>query len=84
LGSDIDEGQIEQYIAMVSSYSDPQRLIKTADQIAQISDVPLSELEERVRQRQTELEALSVEIERLKKEEQEARESVAVKIKIVF
>ena len=77
LGPDVDEGQIEQYIAMVSSSSDPQRLIKTADQIAQISDVPLSELEERVRQRQTELEALSVEIERLKKEEQEARELVA-------
>ena len=76
LGPDVDEDQIEQYIAMVSSSSDPQRLIKTADQIAQISDVPLSELEERVRQRQTELEALSVEIERLKKEEQEARELV--------
>jgi len=77
LGPDVDEAQIEQFIATVSSYSDPQRLLKAAEHIAQISDVPLSELEERVRQRQIELEVLSLEIERLKKEEQESRELVA-------
>ena len=73
-----EEDQVEQLISGLSnSNSDPQRLIKVVDQIAQISDLSLPELEERIKTRQAELSTIQYEIERLKKEEQETRELVA-------
>jgi hypothetical protein len=49
-------------VCIVSS-PDPASLIKVAGQVAQISDIPLYELEERVRQKQAEKEALQREID---------------------
>jgi len=73
-----EEDQVEQLISGLSnSNSDPQRLIKVVDQIAQISDLSLPELEERIKTRQAELSTIRYEIERLKKEEQEIRELIA-------
>jgi hypothetical protein len=49
--------------ANLVSSSDPDSLIKVAGQIAQISDIPLSELEEKVRQKQAEKERLERKVE---------------------
>jgi hypothetical protein len=56
-----------------SATSDPQRLIKATNQIAQVSDLSLPELEERIKAGQAELSTIQYEIEKLKREEQEAR-----------
>ena len=63
LGTNVTEDQIEPYIANLVSSPDPASLIKVAGQVAQISDIPLSELEETVRQKQAEKEALQREID---------------------
>jgi hypothetical protein len=60
-----------------SATSDPQRLIKATNQIAQVSDLSLPELEERIKAGQAELSTIQYEIEKLKREEQEARQLVA-------
>jgi hypothetical protein len=57
--------------------SDPQRLIKATNQIAQVSDLSLPELEERIKAGQAELSTIQYEIEKLKREEQEACQLVA-------
>ena len=63
LGTNVTEDQIEPYIANLLQFPDPASLIKVAGQVAQISDIPLSELEETVRQKQAEKEALQREID---------------------
>jgi hypothetical protein len=73
LGPDVTESQVEQYIANLSGSPNPQSLIKAAEQIAQISDVPLSELEERIKTRQAELQALEAEKVQIQKGIEEGR-----------
>jgi hypothetical protein len=73
LGPDVTESQVEQYIANLSGSPNPQSLIKAAEQIAQISDVPLSELEERIKTRQAELQALEAEKVQMQKGIEEGR-----------
>lgn len=58
MGANVSEEQIEPFIANLVSSSDPASLIKVAGQVAQISDIPLSELEEQVRQKQAEIDEL--------------------------
>ena len=60
---DKEEQQIEQLIANISTSPNPTELIATANRIAEISDIPLSELEERVRVLKCEKEALERAIE---------------------
>jgi hypothetical protein len=55
---DEEEQQIEQLIANISTSPNPTELIATANRIAPISDIPLSELEGRVRALKSEKEAL--------------------------
>jgi hypothetical protein len=59
----VSEEQIEPFIANLVNSPDPASLIKVADQIAQISDVPLNELEEKVKQKQAKKETLQREID---------------------
>ena len=60
---DKEEQQIEQLIANISTSPNPTELIATANRIAEISDIPLSELEERIRVLKSEKEALERAIE---------------------
>ena len=59
----VSEEQIEPFIANLVSSPDPASLIKVAGQVAQISDIPLSELEEKVKQKQVEEEMLQRDID---------------------
>ncbi|MGC2684005.1 MAG: hypothetical protein WA323_19270 [Candidatus Nitrosopolaris sp.] len=74
----VSEEQIEPFIANLVSSPDPASLIKVAGQIAQISDMPLSELEEKVKQKQVEKERLEKEVmEFLSEAERKKREAQA-------
>ena len=59
----VSEEQIEPFIANLVSSPNPASLIKVAAQVAQISDISLSELEEKVKQKQAEKETLQREID---------------------
>ncbi|MFY9796680.1 MAG: hypothetical protein WAJ93_13415 [Candidatus Nitrosopolaris sp.] len=72
----VSEEQIEPFIANLVSSPDPASLIKVAGQIAQISDVPLSELEEKVKQKQTEKERLERDISEAERKKREAQATI--------
>ncbi|MGB6590670.1 MAG: hypothetical protein WBE68_04085 [Candidatus Nitrosopolaris sp.] len=72
----VSEEQIEPFIANLVSSPDPASLIKVAGQIAQISDVPLSELEEKLKQKQTEKERLERDISEAERKKREAQATI--------
>ena len=72
----VSEEQIEPFIANLVNSPDPASLIKVAGQIAQISDVPLSELEEKVKQKQTEKERLERDISEAERKKREAQATI--------
>jgi hypothetical protein len=73
LGPDVQESQIEELIATVGTSSDPQHIIKVAIDIAQVSDLSLEELQERITTKQAEKDALQAEILQLQKQIEEGR-----------
>src|SRR5215472_16312266 len=57
-----DEERVERFIAICANSQDPQKLVDILEKIGHI-DVPLEELEERIKQMQAEKEKLLREIE---------------------
>jgi hypothetical protein len=60
---DADFGQIESYIANIANSQDPQKLIVTANQIAQFS-IPLDKIEDHIKGQQEEKQKLEKDVEK--------------------
>jgi len=62
LGANLE--QIESFISNIASSQDPQKLIDTANQIAQMTTIPLDKIPDNIKQQQDELQKLKEEIEK--------------------
>jgi hypothetical protein len=60
---DASEEQIESFISNISNSQDPQKLIDTANQIAQLS-IPLNKIEDHIKRQKEEKEKLKKEVEK--------------------
>jgi len=78
LGLDVrdKEESVENFIATLAMQSDPIELIQVAGRIGQISDIPLSELEEGIKIKQAEKDALEAQKEALLTEIEERRRTL--------
>jgi hypothetical protein len=57
-------GKIESFIANIASVSDPQKLIDTANQVVQISKIPLDKIPDHIKQQQDEIQRIKEGIEK--------------------